>query len=92
MGILLLLTTWFHYFDNLNEMSEFPVGRELSVKLIQTEIEILNSPMLNQNIEFIKKKKKKLSYKAHCKSFHWWIVSIFEEEHIPVLKKFFPKK
>ena len=38
-------------------MSEFPVGRELSVKLIQTEIEILNSPMLNQNIEFIKKKK-----------------------------------
>lgn len=53
MGILLLLATLFHYFDNLNEMSEFPVGRELSVKLVQAEIEILNSPMLNQNIEFI---------------------------------------
>ena len=56
MGILLLLATLFHYFDNLNEMSEFPVGRELSVKLVQAEIEILNSPMLNQNIEFILKK------------------------------------
>lgn len=53
MGILLLLTTLSHYFDNLNEMSELPVGRELLVKLTQAEIEILNSPMLNQNIEFI---------------------------------------
>ena len=70
MGILLLLTTLSHYFDNLNEMSELPVGRKLLVKLTQAEIEILNSPMLNQNIEFIKKKKK-LSYKAHCESFHW---------------------
>lgn len=55
MGIL--LATLFHYFDSLNEMSEFPGGRELSVKLTQAGIEILNSPMLNQNIEFIKKKK-----------------------------------
>ena len=57
MGILLLLTTLSHYFDDLNEMSELPVGRELLVKLTQAEIEILNSPVLNQNIEFIKKKK-----------------------------------
>lgn len=30
MGIL--LATLFHYFDDLNEMSEFPGGRELSIK------------------------------------------------------------
>jgi len=48
----ILLTTLFHYFDNPDEMSEF-LGREHVAKLTQAEIEILNSPVSIQNIEFV---------------------------------------
>lgn len=51
----ILLTTLFYNFDDPDKMAEF-LGREHLAKLTQVKIEILNSPISIQNIEFILKK------------------------------------